>query len=284
MLRMVPLPRYRGGGKKGAAPRPHERTRARASSTARRGSGEVVHHGAALRLLRRSRKPKTARLDRLPFHFVGWVERSETHRRSHQSDGFRHRSTHPTNKEKQKRKRSADRRVRNGRIQRDAARATLVRVTTHERFGRARLSAFHCGARGSDRTPPLSSSQRASWVRRHQVLPASSPIPVQRALCCPQTGHRAGRALSAGAARERGDKPRPQAPHSPRPSEVNRRRPWLGEISPCLMIEDLCQRKCLNAFHRERRVKHAHLCSFSKHANAPLARRAGARTGSQTAS
>jgi hypothetical protein len=54
-------------------------------------------------------------------------------------------------------------------------------------------------ARLGELTPPLSSS-RASWVRRHRVSPASSPIPVQRAPRRPVII--TGRAVS-GAARER---------------------------------------------------------------------------------
>ena len=55
---------------------------------------------------------------------------------------------------KERRRRNADRRVRNGRIQRDAARAEAQRV---------RLTAFYRGTYGSERTPPLNSSSRPSW-------------------------------------------------------------------------------------------------------------------------
>ena len=74
---------------------------------------------------------------------------------------------------------------------RGAARATLVRVTTHERFGRARLSAFHCGTRGGDRTPPLNSSHAlpGSGVIRcylHLRLSQSSGrLPADRSSCRP---------------------------------------------------------------------------------------------------
>jgi hypothetical protein len=51
----------------------------------------------------------------------------------------------------------------NARTQRRAGRATERRLAPPFRFGRARLPAFHRGTCGSDRTPPLSSSSRASW-------------------------------------------------------------------------------------------------------------------------
>ncbi len=96
--------------------------------------------------------------------------------------------------------------------------------------GRARLSAFHHGTCGSDRTPPLSVSHATSWVLVWSARPDGSkdgahrnaflreadnrpPLRHSRALpapCCPsparlhpQTGHDAGRACLAQAARER---------------------------------------------------------------------------------
>ena len=95
-------------------------------------------------------------------------------------------------------------------------------------FGRARLSAFHHGTCGSDRTPPLSSSHATSWdsfgarapmVRKTRASQHTTrnrqPAPMRhsRALpapCCPsparlhpQSGHDAVRACLAQAARVR---------------------------------------------------------------------------------
>ena len=123
-------------------------TRPNRPVTGRCGSGEVVRHGAVRGQLRRSKPTATVRTDRPPLHSLFFPLPLA---------GRKLEGT--TNKQERKEgKWSADRRVANDRTQRDAARATPVRVTTHERCGRARLSAFHRGARGSDRTPPLSSS------------------------------------------------------------------------------------------------------------------------------
>ena len=79
------------------------------------------------------------------------------------------------------------------------------RLTPPFRFGRARLPAFHHGTCGSDRTPPLSSSSRASWdgTREGWVLPTPGR-PSAAGVMSPQAGRRAGRAFWPGAARERG--------------------------------------------------------------------------------
>ena len=66
-----------------------------------------------------------------------------------------------------------------------AASSDAARATRNERYHPSALRArspFGAPprARFGELTPPLSSS-RAPWVRRHRVLPASSPIPVQRA-------------------------------------------------------------------------------------------------------
>ena len=89
--------------------------------------------------------------------------------------------------------------------------------------GRARLSAFHRGACGSEPTPPLSSSTRflgrsrstqSRWFERpcavQRALPAPS-IALKRST--PRPGRSAG-GVDARAARGRGYKPRPQEPHS----------------------------------------------------------------------
>jgi hypothetical protein len=85
--------------------------------------------------------------------------------------------------QKKEGRRNADRRVRNGRIVGCGARSAE----------RARLSASHRGTRGSDRTPPLNSSYALPGTKRHQVLPASGLVPVQRGV--PRSaGRNAGRA------------------------------------------------------------------------------------------
>ena len=84
----------------------------------------------------------------------------------------------------------------------------------------ARLPALHRGACFGELTPQLSSS-RASWVRRHRVSPASSPIPVQRAPRRPVIV--TGRAVS-GAARERVYGPPAGTALAPHPRVPSRRR------------------------------------------------------------
>ncbi len=93
--------------------------------------------------------------------------------------------------------------------------------------GRARLSAFHRGACGSEPTPPLNSSTRflgrgrgarSRWFERPCALQRALPAP-----SCPspasslQTGHDAGRALSRSRPRTAVTSRRPREPHSPRP-------------------------------------------------------------------
>jgi hypothetical protein len=127
------------------------------------------------------------------------------------------------------------------------SRATLSDVAIVKCFGRgsARIAARTPSgapprARFGESTPRLSSS-RASWETsslrdnaslkgktwRHRVSPASSPVPVQRAPRRPVID--TGRAVS-GAARERGHKPRPRAPHSLHQSAVTGDVPSMSEI------------------------------------------------------
>ena len=63
---------------------------------------------------------------------------------------------------------------------------------------------FDFGTCGSDRTPPLSSSSRASWDGTTEGWGVTHPRPSQCGAHEPQTGHSAGRAFWPGAARERG--------------------------------------------------------------------------------
>src|SRR5208283_5653783 len=73
---------------------------------------------------------------------------------------------------------------------------------------RARLSAFHHGACGSDQTPPLSSSYAlpGTELGRSGRYPPPA-VPVQRV--APQTGHRAGRAYDPEPPGSGGDGPPP---------------------------------------------------------------------------
>jgi hypothetical protein len=90
---------------------------------------------------------------------------------------------------------------------------------------RARLAALHRGACLGDRTPRLNPG-RASRERRVQALPARHrPIALKRSTS--RAGHSAG-GDDAWTARERGDKPRPQEPHSSRQSAVTGDAPsWM---------------------------------------------------------
>jgi hypothetical protein len=94
----------------------------------------------------------------LPFTFVGWAKgaKRRAHAGSQDRVGFASLST--TLRRKKKGSGTPTDAYATNRTQRGAARATFVRVTTYERFGRARLSAFHRGTCGSERTPPLNSS------------------------------------------------------------------------------------------------------------------------------
>jgi hypothetical protein len=152
--------------------------------------------------------------------FVAWVERSETQerraKRRCRSLGFAF-----AQPRLRKEKRKAERRK--------ALCNNLRALTgTARALRRARLSAFHHGTCGSDRTPPLSLSHATSWdvfgahapmvrktcasqhmtrkpanrpsMRHSRALPA--PYCPSPARLHPQTGHDAGRACLAQAARE----------------------------------------------------------------------------------
>ncbi len=89
--------------------------------------------------------------------------------------------------------------------------------------GGARLSAFHHGTCCSERTPQLNSRYALPGTRRHQVLPASSPIPVQRVAS--QTGHHAGRAYPPEPPGSGGDEPPPAGTALAPPAGVTGWRP-----------------------------------------------------------
>ena len=119
----------------------------------------------------------------------------------------------------------------------------------------ARLSAFHHGTCGSDRTPPLSLSHATSWdlfgapvpmVRKTERIAthftrSRQPVSMRhsRALpapCCPsparlhpQTGRNAGRRVSCPSRpRAKVTSLDPREPHSPRQPESPGRRPGTG--------------------------------------------------------
>ncbi len=104
---------------------------------------------------------------------------------------YRHPSrSHPAHRSG---RRNADRRVNLPAASADAAArpdlSSLSRVRGG-REGRARLSAFHRGACGSEPTPPLSSSTRFLGRGRHQALPEtglsqSSELLADRSWCRP---------------------------------------------------------------------------------------------------
>ena len=95
--------------------------------------------------------------------------------------------------------RTAERPVRKRRTGRAADRAACAALSA---IGRARLPAFHHGTCGSDRTPPLSSSSRASWSGTIERRALSVPCRSSAAGFTPQTGRSAGRAFWPRAARE----------------------------------------------------------------------------------
>ena len=135
------------------------------------------------------------------------------------------------NNETNKRKRNAGRRVLNRRAPAGARRA---------------LS----GARSPVGVPPRHLRQRtnaaaqlqsrASWVQRHQVLPASSPIPVQRVAS--QAGRHAGRAYNPEPPGSRGDEP-PPAGTALVPSSRSHRLASFTEtrFAECSRNSDQCQ-------------------------------------------
>jgi hypothetical protein len=114
-------------------------------------------------------------------------------------------------------RRNADRRVNLPSASADAAaRPDLFPLpgVREGREGRARLSAFHRGACGSEPTPPLSSSTRswdAACFRRY--LKRACPGPASFS----QADHGAGRAFSRSRPGTAVTSRRPREPHSPRP-------------------------------------------------------------------
>ena len=98
----------------------------------------------------------------------------------------------------------------------------------------ARLPALHRGSGPGDLTPGLSIRAALHANGRVRTLPAP-PWALKR--CTSRTGHTAGR-VDARTARERGDKPRPQEPHSPHRSAVAGRRPSTGERTLCIYNSD----------------------------------------------
>ncbi len=126
------------------------------------------------------------------------------------------------------------------------------------RCGRARLSAFHHGARGSDRTPPLNSSSRAS----RDFLGARDPdgskdrAPFSRALPAPSKSQSSEFQLADRSSCRPGmsrrsrpgaevTSPRPREPLSPHPPASPGGRPVSERDSHiCSRSKDICQRFC----------------------------------------
>ncbi len=141
-----------------------------------------------------------------------------------------------------KRKRNAGRRVVHDLYASGAQGAPRRRrLAPPFRFGRARLPAFHHGTCGSDRTPPLSSSSRASWNGATEERVLSVP-------CRPSTaGDVARRPVVVPAGRFG---PEPPGSGADNPARGNRTRPCppvspggvlTGEIGVCNWTRDICQ-------------------------------------------
>ena len=87
----------------------------------------------------------------------------------------------------------------------------IKRMRLRAEAQRARLSAFHHGARCSDRTPQLSSRTRFLGPGAKRALSVSAcPSPATES----QTGHHAGRAFSQSRPGAEVTSPRPREPHS----------------------------------------------------------------------
>ena len=135
--------------------------------------------------------------------------------------------------------------------------------------GRARLSAFHHGTCGSDRTPPLSSSHATSWdsfgarapmvrkterIATHDAKPTAGlpcvtrgryprlAVPVQRDCTRSPVMMPSGRVLPKPPESATVTSRRPREPHSPRRTESPGRRPCKGaRFGVCIYNGDDCQ-------------------------------------------
>ena len=111
------------------------------------------------------------------------------------------------------------------------------------RFGRARLPAFHSGTCGRDRTPPLSSSSRASWggTTQERALPvpcrpsAAGAFHPRRPVIVPAGRFGPEPPGSEADNPARGNRPRPCQPASPG------RRPSGRSVTACIYGGDQCQ-------------------------------------------